>query len=40
MFVIAVETGFSEHSYFSAVFKKNFELSPSEFRQNEELNSD
>jgi len=32
---IALEIGFSDHSYFSAVFKKNFEVSPSEFRQNE-----
>lgn len=30
---IAIETGFADHSYFSAVFKKNFEVSPSEFRQ-------
>ena len=31
---VAMETGFADHSYFSAVFKKNFEISPSEFRQN------
>ena len=30
---IALETGFSDHSYFSAVFKKNFKVSPSEFRK-------
>ena len=30
---IALETGFADHSYFSAVFKKNFDVSPSEFRQ-------
>jgi signal transduction histidine kinase/DNA-binding response OmpR family regulator len=31
--VIAMEIGFSDHSYFSAVFKKNFGVSPSEYRQ-------
>ncbi len=29
---IATETGFSDHSYFSAVFKKNFKVSPSDYR--------
>lgn len=31
---IALEVGFAEPSYFSAVFKKHFNVSPSEFRQN------
>ena len=30
---IALEIGFSDYSYFSAVFKKTFSISPSDYRQ-------
>ncbi len=33
IFEIALECGFNDHSYFSAIFKKHFDISPSEYRQ-------
>lgn len=34
---IALEVGFTDHSYFSAVFKRSYKVSPTEYRRNSRL---
>ncbi|WP_408638443.1 AraC family transcriptional regulator [Paenibacillus baimaensis] len=38
MIEIAQAVGFEDSTYFASIFKKYFQVSPSEFRQNQRLN--